>query len=87
MGVSHSIEKIDRYNIVQPYFGLIAILPVNFLIPTLRVANTLKWTTHKFSCRFDKLVKLDKERKNAIIGMYAQKGRQKHEHNKNARSK
>ena len=40
-------------------FGLDAILPIEFLIPTLRVARELKWTGHELSERLDDLEKLD----------------------------
>ena len=40
-------------------FGLDAILPLEFLIPTLRVAKELEWTSHELSERLDDLEKLD----------------------------
>ena len=40
-------------------FGLDAILPIEFLIPTLRVARELEWTGHELFERLDELEKLD----------------------------
>ena len=40
-------------------YGLDAILPIEFLIPTLRVAKELEWTGHELSDRLDDLEKLD----------------------------
>ena len=53
-------------------FGLDAILPMEFLIPTLRVAKELEWTGHEFSQRLDQLEQLDEVRLKAVVGMYAQ---------------
>ena len=39
-------------------YGLDAILPMEFLIPTLRVAKTLEWTGHELSERIDQLEQL-----------------------------
>ena len=58
-------------------FGLDAILPIEFLVPTLRVAKSLNWTGHELSDRIDHLEKLDETRLQAIAGMYAEKRRQK----------
>ncbi len=58
-------------------FGLDAILPMEFLIPTLRVAKELEWTGHELSERLDELEKLDETRLKAVTGMYALKRRQK----------
>ena len=43
-------------------FGLDAILPKKFLVPTLRVAKSLDWTGHELSDRIDDLEKLDETR-------------------------
>ena len=40
-------------------FGLDAILPIEFLIPTLRVAKELEWTGHELSNRLTELEQLD----------------------------
>ena len=61
-------------------FGLDAILPIEFLKPTLRVAKVLEWTGHELSKRLDDLEKLDEFRLRAVAGMYAQKRRQKKFH-------
>ena len=61
-------------------FGLDAILPMEFLIPTLRVAKTLEWTGHELSERIDELEKLDETRLKAVAGMYVLKRRQKQFH-------
>lgn len=60
--------------------GLDAILPIEFLIPTLRGAKSLDWTGHEFSHRVDELELLDKFRLRAVAGMYAQKRRLKKFH-------
>ena len=58
-------------------FGLNAILPMEFLIPTLRIAQKLKWTGHELSARLEQLEQLDETRLWAVAGMYALKQRQK----------
>ena len=68
-------------------FGLDAILPMEFLIPTLRVAKELKWTGHELSKRFDKLEKLDETCLAAVHGMYALKRRQKKFHDSHISTK
>ena len=60
-------------------YGLDVILPVEFLIPTLRVAKQLEWTCHEFSARLDDLEKLDEDRQ-LVMGIYAEKHRQKRWH-------
>ena len=40
-------------------YRLDAILPIEFLIPTLRVARELEWTGHELSNSLDELEKLD----------------------------
>ena len=54
-------------------FGLDAILPMEFLTPTLRVAKNLEWNGHELTERLDKLEKLDETRLKAVAGMYALK--------------
>ena len=61
-------------------FGLDTILPIEFLIPTLRVAKELEWTGHELSERLNELEKLDETRLKAVTGMYALKRRQKQFH-------
>ena len=61
-------------------FGMNAILPIEFLIPTLRVAKELEWTGHELSERVDQLERLDETRLLAVIGLYAEKRRRKHWH-------
>ena len=68
-------------------YGLDAILPIQFLVPTLRVATSLEWTGHELSNRIEHLEKLDESRLQAIAGMYAEKRRQKRWHDKNVHSK
>ncbi len=58
-------------------FGLDAILPLEFPIPTLRVAQQLEWTGHELSERLEEIEKLDETRLKAVAGMYALKRRQK----------
>ena len=59
-------------------FGQNAILPIDFLIPTLRVATSLQWKRHEFSNRINELERLDETRRNIVVAMYAEKKRQKH---------
>ena len=54
-------------------YGLNAILPMEFLVPTLRVAKSLEWTGHELSERVEQLEKLDETRLFALIGMYVEK--------------
>ena len=61
-------------------FGLDAILPIEFLIPTLRVAKELEWTGHELSNRLTELEQLDEFHLRAVAGMYAQKRRLKKFH-------
>ena len=61
-------------------FGLDAILPLEFLVPTLRVAKELEWTGHEFSHRLEELEQLDEFRLKAVSAMYAQKRRLKKFH-------
>ena len=61
-------------------FGLDVILPMEFLIPTLRVAKKLNWTSHELSERLEDLEKLDKARLAAVHGMYALKRQKKKFH-------
>ena len=54
-------------------FGMNAILPIEFLVPTLRVAKKLQWDGHELSQRLDKLQKSDKtERHREKKGKQAQ---------------
>ena len=61
-------------------YGMNAVLPMDFLIPTLRVAKNLEWTGHDLSQRIDDLEKLDESCLMAIGHMYAQKRQQKQHH-------
>ena len=54
-------------------FGLDAILLMEFLIPTLRVAKELNWTGYELLERLEDLEKLDKTRLAIVHGMYALK--------------
>ena len=58
-------------------FGLDAVLPLEFLIPTLRVAQELEWMGHELSERLEELERLDETCLKAVVGMYALKRRQK----------
>lgn len=58
-------------------FGLEVILPLEYLIPTLRVVKELEWTSHKLSHRLHKLEQLENFRLRAVAGMYALKRRLK----------
>lgn len=68
-------------------FGLDAILPIEFLVPTLRNANTLQWIGHELLDRIEYLEKLDERRLQLVAGLYAEKRRQKQWHDRNVRSK
>ena len=61
-------------------YGLDAILPLEFLVPTLRVAKELEWIGHELSDRLEELEKLDETRLVVVAGMYALKRRQKQFH-------
>ena len=61
-------------------YGQNAILPMDFLIPTLRVAKQLEWTGHELSDRLDDIEKLPETRLVAVGHMYAQKRRMKAYH-------
>ena len=58
-------------------YGLDAILPLEFLVSTLRVAKELEWIIHELSNHLEELEKLDETRLAAVAGMYALKIRQK----------
>ena len=68
-------------------YGLDAILPMEFLIPTLRVAKNLEWTGHELSTRIDQLEELGETRIRALVGMYPFKRRQKRFHDQKITSK
>ncbi|MCO5578912.1 hypothetical protein L7F22_032761 [Adiantum nelumboides] len=50
-----------------------AILPLEFLIPTLRVAKDLEWTRHELSEQLEVLEKLDETRLRVVVSIYVQK--------------
>ncbi|MCO5569821.1 hypothetical protein L7F22_023535 [Adiantum nelumboides] len=54
-------------------YGIQAILPFKFLIPTLRVAKDLEWTEHELLEQIEVLEKLDETRLRAVASIYAQK--------------
>ncbi|MCO5596949.1 hypothetical protein L7F22_051020 [Adiantum nelumboides] len=54
-------------------YGIQAILPLEFLIPTLRIAKELEWIGHKLSEQIDVLEKLDETRLRGVVSIYAQK--------------
>ncbi|MCO5587012.1 hypothetical protein L7F22_040957 [Adiantum nelumboides] len=58
-------------------YGLHAILPIEFLLPSLRVARDLEWTRHELSERLEDLEKLDEQRLTIVTHIYAQKKKQK----------
>ena len=61
-------------------YGLDAILPLEFLVPTLRVAKELEWTGHELSDQLEELEKLDETRLTGVAGIYTLKRRQKQFH-------
>ena len=68
-------------------FGLNAILPIEFLLPTLRVAKELNWIGHELLDRVEQLEKLDETRLLAFVGMYAEKQRCKQWFDKNLKER
>ncbi|MCO5559379.1 hypothetical protein L7F22_012978 [Adiantum nelumboides] len=54
-------------------YGIQAILPLEFLIPTLRVAKDLEWTRHELLEQLEVLKILDENRLRAVASIYAQK--------------
>ncbi len=68
-------------------YGLDAILPIEFLVPTLRVAHLLEWNGHELSNWVNELELLDETRMRAVMGVYTEKRRQKHWHDTNLRTK
>lgn len=65
-------------------FGLDAILPIKFLVPTL---TSLDWNGHEFLARVEQLERLDETKLHAVAAMYAKKRHQKCWHDNNIRSK
>ena len=62
-----SIETMP-FNMV---FGLDAVLPMEFFIPTLCVAKELNWTSHELSERLEDLEKLNETFLGVVHGRYA----------------
>ena len=62
-------------------------MPIEFLVPTLRVATKLEWTGHELSKRVNDLEKLDEIQLLAIAGMYTEKCHRKHWHDQNIKTK
>ncbi|MCO5556627.1 hypothetical protein L7F22_010178 [Adiantum nelumboides] len=54
-------------------YGIQAILLLEFLLPTFRVAKELEWTGHELSEQIEILEKLDETRLRAVASIYAQK--------------
>ncbi|MCO5556414.1 hypothetical protein L7F22_009963 [Adiantum nelumboides] len=54
-------------------YGIQAILPLEFLIPTLRVARDLEWTRHELSEQLEVLEKLNETKLRAVASIYAEK--------------
>ncbi|MCO5592752.1 hypothetical protein L7F22_046755 [Adiantum nelumboides] len=54
-------------------YGIQAILPLEFLIPTLRVAKELEWAGHELFEQIEVLEKLDETKLRAVASIYAQK--------------
>ncbi|MCO5581470.1 hypothetical protein L7F22_035355 [Adiantum nelumboides] len=66
-------------------YGLNAVLPIKFLLPTLQVAIELQWDGHAMSNRMNELEHLDERRLTAIHAMYVEKRRRKAWYDKNLR--
>lgn len=58
-------------------FRLEIILPIEFLVPSLRVAKQLDWIGHEFSNRIDELEKLDEHWIVDLIRIYVEKRQKK----------
>ena len=54
-------------------FGMKLVLPMNFLIPTLKGACTLEWMGYEILQRLEDMEKLNETRLMALGHMYAQK--------------
>ena len=61
-------------------YGLNAIFPMEFFVPTLRVEKSLEWMGHELSKRVEQLEKLVETQLFALIGMYVEKRCCKHWH-------
>ncbi|MCO5554910.1 hypothetical protein L7F22_008448 [Adiantum nelumboides] len=59
-------------------YGLNAVLPIKFLLPTLQVAAELQWDGHAMSNRMNELEHLDERRLTAIHAMYVENVDVKH---------
>lgn len=68
-------------------YGLDAVSPMEFLIPTPWVAQKLEWNGHEFSKRLDEVENLDEIRLRAVSGMYTLKPRQKSFHDNHIETK
>ena len=68
-------------------YGLDAILPLEFLLPTLQVAQQLEWNVHELLERLDNLDRLEKTQLRDIAGMYALKHRLKRFYNAKIKTK
>ena len=68
-------------------YDLDAILLLEFLIPTLRVAKELNWTGHELLERLEDIEKLDKICLVAVHGMYALKRQHKKFHDSHISTK
>ena len=73
MGLSDSVQNCPWSNSFDLVFGLNAITPLDYLVPTLRVAHDFEWTGYELSARIDELEALDELRLLALVGMYAEK--------------
>jgi len=83
MGLSYLLQGCDwwDHSFFELTYGLNAILPIDFLVPTLPVAKELEWIGHELSSRrVYELEQLDETRLLAIAGMYAEKCCCKHWH-------
>ncbi|MCO5612383.1 hypothetical protein L7F22_066650 [Adiantum nelumboides] len=69
-----TVINATPFNLV---YGIDAMLPIEFLLPTLRVARDLEWTRHELSERLEDLEKLDEQRLTVVAHIYAQKRKQK----------
>ncbi|MCO5607683.1 hypothetical protein L7F22_061881 [Adiantum nelumboides] len=58
-------------------YGLDAILPIEFLLSTLRVARDLEWKGHELSEQLEDLENLDEQRLTVVAHIYAQKRKRK----------
>ena len=85
MGFSNGLQTSVGSTPYELVYGLNAVLPIEFIMPTLRVATELQWDGLAMSNRLAELNHLDERRLTAVYAMYVEKRRRKAWHDKNLR--